>query len=94
MQVDKITESFTGLNKKINITIKGNRLKGQQFVHALLINLIPLVGTIAAIAIGLRSGVGTLEIGLLISLYSLTFIGITVGFHRQYQQWLSPENLN
>lgn len=84
MQVDKTTENFTDLNKKINITVKGDRLKNQQFVHALVINLIPLVGTIAAIAIGLRSGIGILEIGLLISLYSLTFIGITVGFHRLF----------
>ena len=84
MQVDKTKESFTDLNQKINITIKGDRLKSQQFFHALVINLIPLVGTIAAIAIGLRSGIGILEIGLLISLYSLTFIGITVGFHRLF----------
>jgi stearoyl-CoA desaturase (Delta-9 desaturase) len=82
MQVDKTTENFADLNKKINITIKGDRLKSQQFFHALVINLIPLVGTIAAITIGLRSGIGILEISLLISLYSLTFIGITVGFHR------------
>ena len=84
MQLHSTTENLTNLNKKKNITIKGNHLKTQQLVHALVINLIPLLGTILAVAIALQSGIGKVEIGLLVSLYVLTLAGITVGFHRLF----------
>jgi len=84
MQVHNTTENLTNLNKKKNITIKGNHLKTQQFVHALVINLIPLLGTILAVAIALQSGIEKVDIGLLVSLYVFTSTGITVGFHRLF----------
>jgi stearoyl-CoA desaturase (Delta-9 desaturase) len=84
MQVDKTQKNLTKSNNKNSIIIKDNHLKTQHFIHALAINLIPLFGTVLSIAIAVESGIGKVEIGLLVSLYSLTFIGITVGFHRLF----------
>ncbi|MEM6752104.1 MAG: acyl-CoA desaturase [Cyanobacteria bacterium P01_C01_bin.38] len=84
MQLNDKIENLTNLSKKKNITIKGNHLKTQQFIHALVINIIPLLGTILAVEIALKSGIGKVEIGLLVSLYILTLVGISVGFHRLF----------
>ncbi|MDJ0796947.1 MAG: acyl-CoA desaturase [Calothrix sp. MO_167.B12] len=84
MQLDSVMENSTNWSKKKNITIKGDHLKNQQLIHALVINIIPLVGTILAVAIALQSGVKKVEIGLLISLYLLTLTGVSVGFHRLF----------
>jgi stearoyl-CoA desaturase (Delta-9 desaturase) len=69
---------------KPSITIKGTHLKTVQQLHALAINVIPLLGTIVAIALSFQLGISLIDIGLLFSLYALTFIGITVGFHRHF----------
>ncbi|MDZ7963741.1 MAG: acyl-CoA desaturase [Nostoc sp. DedSLP03] len=66
------------------VTIKSDRLKTPQQLHALAINIIPLLGSIAAIAIASHVGIGFVEVGLLVSMYVLTFVGITVGFHRHF----------
>lgn len=83
MQLQRATKNYSNSNGKPKITIK-NHLKTQQFVHALAINVIPLVGTVVAARRSLQIGIGKPEIGLLIGLYVLTFIGITVGFHRLF----------
>lgn len=70
--------------KSKRITIESDRLKKAQQIHALAINVIPLLGSIAAIIIAFYWGIGILEVGLFLSMYVLTFLGITVGFHRLF----------
>jgi stearoyl-CoA desaturase (delta-9 desaturase) len=45
---------------------------------------IPLVGLIVAIALLWGSGVGPLELGLMAGLYTVTCLGVTVGYHRMF----------
>lgn len=84
MPLQRTAEDLAKLSNKRKITIEGSELKTQQFVHALLVNVIPLLGTIIAVKRSWQSGIGTVEIGLLVSLYFLTMVGITVGFHRLF----------
>jgi|SRR5579863_1275014 len=57
-------------------------LKFAQRLHALLILLVPLFGSIAAFAMAARGGVDRIEIGSLLGMYLLTMLGISLGFHR------------
>ncbi|MEO1374972.1 MAG: acyl-CoA desaturase [Cyanobacteria bacterium J06635_10] len=84
MHTHSETHNLSNLSKKRKITIKGNNLKTQQFLHALVLNIIPLVGTVFAVIIGLQYGITKVEIGLLLCSYVLTLLGITVGFHRLF----------
>jgi stearoyl-CoA desaturase (Delta-9 desaturase) len=63
-------------------TIPGAHLRKLQRIHAAAMTLVPLAGTIIAAIQAARHGVGLLEVGLLVGMYSLTIVGITVGFHR------------
>lgn len=84
--VDSTTkiEPITISPNRPKITIKSNSLKTSQRLHALVIVLIPLLGTVVAIAIASQLGIGLVEVGLLVSMYALTMMGITVGFHRHF----------
>jgi len=66
------------------IIIESDRLKKAQQIHALAINVIPLLGSIAAIITGFYWGIGIVEVGLFLGMYVLTLLGITVGFHRLF----------
>jgi stearoyl-CoA desaturase (delta-9 desaturase) len=55
-----------------------------QRIHAFAILVLPIAGTIAAVWHAMRYGIGALEIGLLITMYSVSWIGITVGYHRHF----------
>lgn len=44
----------------------------------------PLLGTILAIVLLWGWGIGWLEVGLLLGMYSVTMLGITVGYHRLF----------
>jgi stearoyl-CoA desaturase (delta-9 desaturase) len=46
--------------------------------------VVPLLGSVAALALAWRYGVGPVEVGLLIVMYLLTILGISVGFHRHF----------
>ncbi len=82
---DIATEEFlVNSPKRQKITIKSERLKIPQKLHALAIVLVPLLGSIVAVAMVPYLSVGLVEIGLLSSMYVLTVIGITVGFHRYF----------
>ncbi|MBW4434720.1 MAG: acyl-CoA desaturase [Pelatocladus maniniholoensis HA4357-MV3] len=82
---DIATEEFlVDSPKRQKITIKSDRLKIPQKLHALAIILVPLLGSIVAVAMVPYLSVGLVEIGLLSSMYVLTVIGITVGFHRYF----------
>ncbi|WP_235018520.1 acyl-CoA desaturase [Tolypothrix sp. NIES-4075] len=80
----KTDEALVSSPHKQKITIKSDRLKTPQQLHALASVLIPLLGTVVAIAIASRSGISPIELGLLIGMYVLTVTAISVGFHRQF----------
>jgi stearoyl-CoA desaturase (delta-9 desaturase) len=73
-----------------NITIDSDYLDGPfslktvQFVHALGIVILPMIGLIAALLLAWRVGITWLDMGLLLGMYVLTIIGITDGFHRHF----------
>jgi stearoyl-CoA desaturase (Delta-9 desaturase) len=71
------------LTKKITIP-ENKHLKSIQKLHAFALFWIPLLGSIVAVAIAWRSGISTVDLGLLFGMYVLTLIGITVGFHRHF----------
>jgi stearoyl-CoA desaturase (delta-9 desaturase) len=68
------------------IIIENADLQALQKRFALATVLIPLFGTIAAILLTWQRGIGSLpvQLGIFLSLYSLTIIGVTVGFHRHF----------
>jgi stearoyl-CoA desaturase (delta-9 desaturase) len=76
--VDSTTkiEPITISPKKQKITIKSNSLKASQRLHALVIVLVPLLGTVVAIAIASQLGISLVEVGLLVSMYALSMIGL------------------
>ncbi|WP_193196935.1 acyl-CoA desaturase [Nostoc sp. MG11] len=86
MQLDRAipAELLVNPSAKKSITIKSDYLRTPQRLHALALLWIPLVGSVAALAIAFYSGIGAVEIGLLVSMYILTLVGITVGFHRHF----------
>jgi stearoyl-CoA desaturase (delta-9 desaturase) len=53
-------------------------------VHAVGIVVVPLIGTIVALLFARTNGVGAMEVALLIAFYTLSILGITVGFHRHF----------
>ncbi|HEY0991605.1 MAG TPA: acyl-CoA desaturase [Kofleriaceae bacterium] len=57
-------------------------LRRRQRAHAALTTLVPLAGTIAAAALAVRDGIGAVELGALVAMYFVTFVGIAVGLHR------------
>ena len=87
MQLDRTTAASiasTTRKPKPKITIKSHKLKTVLRIHALVVLLIPPLASAIAIFIASQTGVGLLEVGLLICMYSLTISGITVGFHRHF----------
>ncbi|NEO77947.1 acyl-CoA desaturase [Moorena sp. SIO4G3] len=93
MQLDTTAkfESVTSLRKKI--TIGNDELKQLQRRFALATVLIPFLGSVLAIGLLWRSGIGAVEVALLISMYALTIIGITVGFHRHFAHCAFKTNI-
>lgn len=51
---------------------------------ALVTVLIPCLGSLAAVELIWKLGIGAVEIGLLLGMYALTTFGIEVGFHRHF----------
>src|SRR5581483_5651599 len=46
--------------------------------------LLPLAGVITAIVLLWNKAIGPLELGLMIGFYSLTLLGVTLGYHRMF----------
>jgi stearoyl-CoA desaturase (Delta-9 desaturase) len=86
MQVDNTMQekSLKDSSKKPKITIANDYLQEVQQRFAFATILIPFIGLVLAIGLFRLSDVGGVEIGLLLSMYTLTMAGITVGFHRQF----------
>jgi stearoyl-CoA desaturase (delta-9 desaturase) len=72
------------LRASATATIVFDRLQQHQRRHTLAILAIPSLGTAVALALLPWSGVGLVEMGLLLTFYALTSVGITVGFHRLF----------
>ena len=68
--------------KKPSITIEDDSIRAAQRRIAMATIFIPFIGTLIAMVLAWRNGVGTPEIGLLVSMYILTSLGIEFGFHR------------
>ncbi|ADO73864.1 acyl-CoA desaturase [Stigmatella aurantiaca] len=58
------------------------RLEHAKKLHAVGVIVLSLFGSIAAVLLALRWGAGLLEAGLFCLMYSLSMVGITVGYHR------------
>ena len=84
MQLNSTTELLIGSSKRQKITIKNDYLKQLQQRFALATVLIPFLGSVLAIGLLWRSGIGAVEVGLLVSMYALTVVGIEIGFHRHF----------
>jgi len=72
------------LSNKRKITIDNNYLQKFQTRFALVTILIPAIGSLLAIGLLWFSEINRIEIFLLITMYGLTLMGITVGFHRYF----------
>lgn len=66
------------------ITVRNDSLKNLQQLHAWAIVCVPILGSVVAMTAASWFGIGMLEIGLLVSMYSLTMLGVSVGFHRHF----------
>lgn len=69
---------------KPQIILKSEDLQTKMRLHGLTNILFPSVGTVLAIATIPQLGFGSVQLGLLVSIYTLNVIGITVGFHRHF----------
>ncbi|MGK7875555.1 MAG: acyl-CoA desaturase [Xenococcaceae cyanobacterium] len=72
---------MTSINQS-KITLKNDEFQKLQRSWAIANLLIPFIGTIIAIVLACFWGISKIEVGLLVSMYGLTLLGITVGFHR------------
>lgn len=86
MKLDSTIQSTLSAysSKKSQIVIESDRLQSLQWRFALATLLAPFIGSIIAIGLLRLLPIGLMEIGLLVSFYALTFVGITVGFHRYF----------
>ncbi|MEM9009493.1 MAG: acyl-CoA desaturase [Cyanobacteria bacterium P01_F01_bin.86] len=84
MQSDSAKELLQGSSKRQKIKIESEYLKTVGLLHAWAILLIPFLGLVVAITQLWFFGIGTMEVGLLVGMYALIYVGITVGFHRQF----------
>ena len=75
---------FNDSSKKRKITIENVHLQKIQRRFAFGTIFIPFIGSIFAVVLLSLSNIDGLQIGLLVSMYTLTLIGITVGFHRHF----------
>jgi stearoyl-CoA desaturase (Delta-9 desaturase) len=95
MPVDNIKEVdfLTISSKRQKITIKNDYLIKLQLLHLWVTNLIPLLGTLIATILVWQIGIDILDIELLLSMYAMTMLGITVGFHRQFSHKAFQTNI-
>ncbi len=66
------------------ITVEQGRLRKPQRIHAVAIAVIPAIGTAAALWLAVTQGVSTLDLALAAVFYTITMLGISVGYHRLF----------
>ena len=64
--------------------IKSRHFHKLQRRHFILFDVLPFLGTLAALALLLVRPIGALEISLLFALWLVTGLGLTVGYHRLF----------
>jgi stearoyl-CoA desaturase (delta-9 desaturase) len=64
--------------------IKSRHFRKQQRRHFIPFDVLPFLGTLAALALLLVRPVGVLEISLFFAMWLITGLGITVGYHRLF----------
>lgn len=84
MHLDKTTNLFKDSSKKQKVSIGNNYLQKLQRYFTLATVLIPCLGSILAIGLLWRWGIDIVDLGLLVSMYVLTFVGVEIGFHRHF----------
>jgi len=76
-----MSTQFSAVRKPIAVSRNGMRL--QQAI-AFLVMAMPILGTATAVYVGIRNGVGRLEIGIFLFMYLVTMGGMTIGLHRYF----------
>ncbi len=66
------------------ITVEQGFLRTPQKIHAMAIAVIPAIGVIAALWLAFTNGVTVTDMVLLAVFYSITMLGISVGYHRLF----------
>lgn len=77
-------EPLTDSGQKHKMTIASDYLQGIYRRVALATIFIPFIGSVVAIGLVWQTGIGPIEVGLLVSMYALTIFGIEVGYHRYF----------
>lgn len=67
-----------------HLTIENNYLQTLYRRLAIVTLLIPFIGSLEAIGLLWNSMLSPVDVGLLVSMYALTILGIEVGFHRHF----------
>jgi stearoyl-CoA desaturase (Delta-9 desaturase) len=67
------------------ITFDSVQLKTQQRIHAIILMIIiPTFGAISTGYVAVKTGVSLMDVSLLGTMYLLTSLGITLGYHRHF----------
>ncbi len=69
------------LRKPVAVRRDGMRL---QRLAAFLVMAMPILGTVLAVYLGIRNGIGKVEIGCFLFMYLVTMGGMTIGLHRYF----------
>ncbi|NEO43444.1 MAG: acyl-CoA desaturase [Moorea sp. SIO4A3] len=75
-------EQTVTMQKRKSITIRNEHLRNIQRIYALPTTIIPAISLAVGIGELVIVGISSVEIELLLSMYLLTTVGLTVGFHR------------
>ncbi|CAL79311.1 putative Fatty-acid desaturase, transmenbrane protein [Bradyrhizobium sp. ORS 278] len=67
-----------------NRVLRGRHLHRLQRRHFILFDVLPFVGTLAALALLAVRPIGGMEIGLFAAMWLVTGLGLTVGYHRLF----------
>ena len=81
---DDSAAADTPFSSTSRMTVSSDRLAHTQRWRVLVLNLVPLAGCLAAALDSVRHGVSSLNLALLVVFYTLSAIGVEVGFHRLF----------
>lgn len=72
------------IQQSARLTVKSRYLEVPRFVHASAILVLPTLGVAVAAWHSIAHGVSSLDLTLFFVMYAVSFIGITVGYHRHF----------
>jgi stearoyl-CoA desaturase (Delta-9 desaturase) len=82
--LDVEVEPEMNLKGSAQLTVRSSYLEVPRLVHATLILVLPTLGVFVAIWLLFHGGVTRLDVCLFAVMYCISFIGITVGYHRYF----------